>query len=177
MKIKWIGYLLFTVGVLGGSLISVLEVLAVQWGNFIALIVIALLGIFIVRREINKESTHEGKLAGNIQDISESLEKIVAEVKAINSSGEDANPYEIHKKIDDNLPDYFETFVKARESIGHVYGLQAYAEVMSSFAAGERYINRVWSASADGYIDESLEYLNRAEEQFADAREKFKALK
>ena len=36
----------------------------------------------------------------------------------------------------------------------HVFGMQNYADVMSNFAAGERYINRVWSASTDGYVDE-----------------------
>jgi hypothetical protein len=37
---------------------------------------------------------------------------------------------------------------------------------MSHFAGGERYLNRVWSASADGYIDEVNAYLTKAHEQF-----------
>jgi hypothetical protein len=40
---------------------------------------------------------------------------------------------------------------------------------MSHFAAGERYLNRVWSASADGYIDEVNTYLDKAQEQFVEA--------
>lgn len=51
----------------------------------------------------------------------------------------------------------------------HVFGLQSNADVMSAFAAGERYINRVWSASTDGYVDEVRNYLNRATEQFREA--------
>jgi hypothetical protein len=47
--------------------------------------------------------------------------------------------------------------------------LQNYADVMSAFAAGERYINRVWSASTDGYVDEVRSYLERATQQFRDA--------
>jgi hypothetical protein len=42
---------------------------------------------------------------------------------------------------------------------------------MSQFAAGERYINRVWSASADGYDAEARNYLERAASQFRDARQ------
>lgn len=38
--------------------------------------------------------------------------------------------------------------------------------VMSEFAAGERYINRVWSSSADGYDHEAQTYIGRAAEQF-----------
>jgi hypothetical protein len=61
-------------------------------------------------------------------------------------------------------------FVDARESMVHLFGLQAYADIMSHFAAGERYINRVWSSSADGYDVEAARYLGKAEEQFADAQ-------
>ena len=44
------------------------------------------------------------------------------------------------------------------------------------FAAGERYIHRVWSASVDGYIDEVLAYVPRAREQFEKTRDKLEAL-
>ncbi len=65
----------------------------------------------------------------------------------------------------------------ARESIAHRYGLAAYGEVMSSFAAGERYLNRVWSASADGYIDEVNTYLDKAQAQFVESLEKIRQFK
>ena len=51
----------------------------------------------------------------------------------------------------------------------HLFGLQVYADVMSAFAAGERYVNRVWSASADGYRHEAITYLHKAATQFRDA--------
>ncbi len=65
----------------------------------------------------------------------------------------------VQHRIDELFPGDLNTFVEARETIPHVYGLQAYADVMSHFAAGERYLNRVWSASADGYVDEVRTYL------------------
>ena len=45
-------------------------------------------------------------------------------------------------------------FVDARETMIPRLGMQAYADVMSAFATGERQINRAWSASVDGYVDE-----------------------
>jgi hypothetical protein len=48
---------------------------------------------------------------------------------------------------------------------------------MSSFAAGERYLNRVWSASADGYVDEVNIYLDKAQEQFAESLNRIEQLK
>ena len=58
----------------------------------------------------------------------------------------------------------------------HVFGIQNYADVMSNFAAGERYINRVWSASTDGYVDEVREYLERAHRQFIEGYRHFTEL-
>jgi len=68
-------------------------------------------------------------------------------------------------------------FVDARESIAHRYGLAAYGDVMTRFAAGERYLNRVWSASADGYIDEVNEYLEKAKDQFTDSLDLIRRLR
>ena len=65
----------------------------------------------------------------------------------------------VQHRIDELFPGDLNKFVEARETIPHVYRLQAYADVMSHFAAGERYLNRVWSASADGYVDEVRTYL------------------
>jgi hypothetical protein len=58
----------------------------------------------------------------------------------------------------------------------HVFGMQNYADVMSAFAAGERYINRVWSASTDGYLEEVRLYLEKARNQFVEANGLFRRL-
>ena len=60
-------------------------------------------------------------------------------------------------------------FADARESLVHLFSLQTYADIMSEFAAGERYVNRVWSASTDGYEDEARDYLEKAALQFREA--------
>ncbi len=80
-------------------------------------------------------------------------------------------------RVDELFVEDLEMFVDARESIAHRYGLAAYGEVMSCFAAGERYLNRVWSASADGYIDEVNTYLDKAQEQFSESLEKIHRFK
>lgn len=46
---------------------------------------------------------------------------------------------------------------------------------MTHYAGGERYLNRVWSASADGYVNEVKDYLERSLEQFQIAKEKLSA--
>ena len=79
-------------------------------------------------------------------------------------------------RIDELFPADLNTFVEARKTIAHIYDLQAYADVMNSFAAGERYLNRIWSASVDGYIDEVRTYLGRCREQIEEAQAKLQAL-
>jgi hypothetical protein len=74
------------------------------------------------------------------------------------------------------FPRDLDAFVQARESVAHRFGLQAYAEVMNPFAAGERYLNRVWSTSTDGYVDEAHRYIDMAREQFESALAEFRAL-
>ena len=78
---------------------------------------------------------------------------------------------ELRDRIDTKLRPDLIRFVDARESMVHLFGLQTYADIMSHFAAGERYINRVWSSSADGYDLEAERYLGKAEERFADAQQ------
>jgi hypothetical protein len=87
------------------------------------------------------------------------------------------DPYDVRFWLDTAFADDLARFVDARESIAHVHGLQAYADVMNAFAAGERYLNRVWSASADGYVDEVTAYVQKASEQFDGALAEVRALR
>ncbi len=174
---KKAGYLLITLGFLAAALVAVIHVHEVDWAWFVPTLLIGVAGVVLVQRAEKAEHFADSRLAGNIQDIEASLGQILEEIKTINAGDGPADPYVVHKQIDEKLPEFIDRFVEARRTIGHVYGLQNYAQVMSEFAAGERYLNRVWSASADGYIDEVRLYLDKAEEQFATALERFKALR
>ena len=97
-------------------------------------------------------------------------------IRTLEAEKESLHPYELHGRIDELFLDDLSRFVGARESIGHAYSLAAYAEMMNTFAAGERYLNRVWSASVDCYIDDCHEYLTRAREQFESSQSTLEAL-
>ncbi len=173
---KALGYLLITGGFLGGALTTVLETEAVYWEGFIAVLIIGAAGVAIVRLATSRAAREEDKLAANIQTIHQSLARVLENITTLNREKESIDPYDFRHRIDELLPDHLADFVGARESIAHLYGLQAYADIMSEFATGERYINRVWSASADGYIHECHTYLEKAREQFAAALEQLNVL-
>lgn len=166
---KKLGYLFVFVGFVAASLVSVTDVLQVNWVLFSVFLIISIIGICLIRSSERKETMHEETLSTNMKTIEESLVRIVDDVKLIRSEIDPDKPQDVHQRIDEKLPEHLETFIESRKTIGHVHGLQAYGHVMNYFATAERYLNRVWSASADGYIDEITEYMERSEQQFEEA--------
>jgi hypothetical protein len=173
VETKWpmrkIGYLMITVGFLAGSLAAIVDKENVQWGCFAAALAVGVVGVGLVRFGAHREKRVEGKLTEDIQSIETSLSRIVENMNGLNAQKSSINTYDVRHRIDELFPEDLTVFVEARQSIAHTHGLNAYADVMSSFAAGERYLNRVWSASADGYIDEVNTYLDKAQAQFAES--------
>ena len=171
-----LGAPMITIGFLAGALAATADQQKVQWGYFIAALLAGAVGIVLVRFGQQQESRAEGKLASNIQSIEASLSRIVENMNRLSSEKHSIDPYDVRHRIDELFADDLTTFVEARQSIAQVHGLSAYADVMSDFAAAERYLNRVWSASADGYIDEVNTYLDKAQAQFAESLEKIRQL-
>lgn len=168
---KKIGYLLITTGFLAGSLFTVIDEVEVQWTYFVISLLLGIAGVVLVRVSSRRVVKEEGRLAGTLQQIENSLARIVENMGRLSAEKHELNPYDVRIRIDELLPEDINIFVEGRDTIAHIYGLQAYADMMSHFAAGERYLNRVWSASADGYIDEVHEYIEIAREQFVEALE------
>ena len=174
---KLIGFLLVTVGFIAAALASVVDESTIKWIWYVPALALGVAGIVIIKVETHKHSKTEHHVAARIETVEGSLERIATNIKQLNSDKDSINTYDMRHKIDELFVDDLEKLVDARESIGHRYGLAAYGDVMSSFAAGERYLNRVWSASADGYIDEVNAYIEKAKEQFNESLEKIRSLK
>jgi hypothetical protein len=134
------------------------------------------IGVTMVRMGTKQQEQSSHRIEANIATIHASLENVVKKVGQINADKDNINTYDIRHKIDEMVLVDIDDFVEARETIGHKYGLQHYADVMSHFAAGERYLNRVWSCSADGYIDEVNTYLDKSLVQFTEAFDQLKKL-
>lgn len=173
---KKIGLALIVLGFLGAAWVATQDVEEVNWARFVPLTLVGVAGVVVARRAARTEAAHADTVAANIGDLTASIARVVENTSRLNAEKASINPYDMRHKIDDLLADDLGTFAEARETIAVRYGLQNYAEIMSHFAAGERYVNRVWSASVDGYIDEVNEYIGRAEEQFVAVRERLAAL-
>lgn len=173
---KKLGNSLIVIGFIAASYFAVLDAELVSAAPFLATLGVAAIGVALVRFAVRQAGLHEDHLMASIETLRNSLERIAASAATLDEEKADVDVYELRNVIDERFPADIDSFVQARESIAHSFGLQGYAEVMNSFAAAERNLNRVWSASTDGYIDEAHTYLGKASRQFAAALEVFRGL-
>lgn len=165
---RLIGSLMVITGFIVAALASVVDEHIVKWLWYVPSLALGVAGVVVIRTDIARHSKTEHHVAARIEAVEGSLERIAGNIDKLNADKHSIDTYDVRHKIDDLFTDDLETFVEARQSIVHRYGLTAYGEAMTTFAAGERYLNRVWSASADGYIDEVKEYLGKAKDQFVE---------
>lgn len=173
---KKLGFLCITVGFLAGAFFAVEQRDGVNVPAFLAALAVGVLGVVLLRMARRQEATSAERIRANLETIERSLEAVVGKVEALEASKAETDVYELRHVIDREFPDDLDAFVQARYSLVHTFGLQAFADVMNPFAAGERYLNRVWSASTDGYIDEAHNYISKSVEQFELALEVFRSL-
>jgi hypothetical protein len=171
-----IGFALVWVGFLFGSWVGVQDAIEVNWPLMGLAFLISVSGVFMTRQAARAAAQHGERQSENIKNLHASIERIVTHIVELDGEKEQMNPYDAHGRIDALFPEDLTLFVDARETIAHVHGLQSYAEIMNHFAAGERYLNRVWSASVDGYVNEVKEYIGRAREQFEQTQAKLSSL-
>lgn len=164
-----LGLLLTTAGFVAGAFVAVIDPGQIAWGLFAAAVAVGALGVGVMRFATKKATSDEGLVRGRLEDVESSLAEMVVLSKRVAAEYEPRRVYELPDLLDETFDNLINKFVEAREAIAHRYGVDAYAEVMSDFAAGERYLNRVWSAAAEGYVDEADKYLTEASLAFAAA--------
>jgi hypothetical protein len=173
---KTTAFLIIIAAFLVGAFLSSLDPLTVDWTLMAPTLAFGAVGLWMYRKAERSAIHAGGRLAGDIRSLGDCLDNIHRNLEAVCARGDALPVYEVRFEIDRLFRDDLTRFADARESMIHVFGIQNYADVMSNFAAGERYVNRVWSASTDGYVDEVRDYLERARAQFGEARTHFHEL-
>lgn len=168
---KTLGYILITGGFLFGSYLSVIETEQIDWRIVGPSLLVGLAGVALVRVAERGHKTAGDRVRTSMGKLEEALTRIVDNITRLDAEKEGLEVYSVHHRIDELFMTDLDSFVENRETIGHAFGLQTYANVMTHFATGERYLNRAWSASTDGYIDEVKLCLTRARNQFTQALE------
>jgi hypothetical protein len=166
---KNISYLLLVAGFLYGTFVAALDEKVVDWNLFAIAAAAAIAGVLLAKRASSAEARSGSVLETNRNELKESLANIVRDLDEL-AGGEIPTREALRNWIDTTLRNDLRRFADARQSMVHLYSLQTYADIMSEFAAGERYVNRVWSAAADEYDEEATRYIHRAQEQFRKAQ-------
>ena len=170
---KNIAFILVILSFLAGAFLTSLDERTMNWTYFIPVMLVGFVGAFIYKKESSAAAKHGDLLQNNKKVLIESLDNLVKNLESLNGRKDKIPTYDMRFEIDKLFRTDLMNFAEARDSMKHLFGIQDFADIMSSFAAGERYINRVWSASTDGYVDEVMMYVEKALLQFQHAKEEF----
>ncbi|WND03959.1 hypothetical protein QGN29_06175 [Temperatibacter marinus] len=168
-----IAKLIIIAAFLTGAFLASLDEDAVNWTYFIPVIFGGIIGITLLKVGEKAAAQDDSLLAADKEMLEVSLQNILKNLRDLDGRKEKIPTYEMRFEIDKIFRTDLNNFADSRESMKHLFGLMAYADIMSSFAAGERYLNRVWSASTDGYVDEVLAYVSKSHSQFEHALEEW----
>ncbi len=187
---KIVGQILLWLGFLAGSLVTVMNIevkpvppadgspvdpwaiwQTINWQWYGAAFAVCLVGVVLIRLHKRQSGGKTEATTASLSEIRQALGRLVGNLERLHQDIEQLAPSEITRFIDEELADDFRTFADGRESMIAEYGLQKFADVMSLFAAGERAVNRAWSAAADGYVDEAATCIERGSAMLRKAQE------
>lgn len=168
-----LGQILLWVGFLAGSLATVWNLensadkwATIPWPAYGAAALVSAIGATILR--VDKASKRSLSTADDsgfaglqsaLQKVTELMESLAVKLPALTCE-------EVLVFIDQQCMPQITDFVESRELISNRLGNQTYADIMTEFASGERYMNRAWSAAADGYVDEVERSVNLSRDFF-----------
>lgn len=172
-----LGMILLTIGFFGSAFFTVRDTYVpgrewamIEWPLYCTTFLIGALGVVLLRTSSKTAETHSYRVDADMRAMRTALVQIITKLRSMIGGRDLLGVYEVHEKIDADVAADLAAFVDARETLIHLYGLQKYADLMTRFAKAERDINRAWSASADGYVDEVWTCLARAEKQMTNAQ-------
>ena len=170
---RLLGHILMWAGVLLASFFSVAEIASISWEVYVGSLVVGLVGVALLRKTAATALHQEHRISEDLATMRAALSNVVRVLEELVEEGEMIDVYGVKDRIDGDMAENMANFADARESMIPAFGLTAYAEVMTRFAGGERLVNRAWSASADGYLDEVVTCLRDAFGQLHDAKGRY----
>jgi hypothetical protein len=146
----------------------------IPWWHYAASMVVGIAGVVILRRARRSHHVTDDHAAAQLSELRGSLDRVAANVERARKEFPKWSPPQLVRFLDENCATDFALFADSREVLARRFGLNAFAEVMTQFASGERFVNRAWSAAADGYVEEAANNLDRASQHLAHAQQLIK---
>lgn len=127
----------------------------VNWLVYGPAVIVGILGVVLLRKSAQKSVDVEVARTKGLDPLRRSLTQLIAEVQKLEDQMPAMTPESVVAYIDERCVEHCNSFADQREHLKSAFGLVGFGEVMSEFASGERFLNRVWSAAADGYMEEA----------------------
>lgn len=176
-----LGHLLLWTGFLAAAFASVCRLeqaddkwSTVLWNWYAVSMTVGIVGVILLRRVRRDVHVDEARTEAEYSAIQLSLAQVASIVDNLCQRREHV-PAEVLRCIDDECAEPLAQFAESRQALVKRFGLNVYASVMTEFASAERYINRSWSAAADGYVDEVAASLDRANQHLGNAKNLLRA--
>ncbi len=135
----------------------------IDWPWYALAAGIGWLGVVVLRRAKAAERvSRRDAEAGNLNQLVEQLGRAAAGVSSLAERIDSLTCEEVLDEIDHRLAPQLTAFADERQMLADRLGTAAFSRIMTEFASGERYLNRAWSAAADGYVDEVVAAVNHA---------------
>lgn len=156
-----LGQILLWFGFLGGSLACVLRLeneddkwSTIPWGMYAAGTAIGIVGVVLIRIDKASRSAASADSESDFETVRDSLQAVAQRIAGLHDKLDEMTCEDVLKFIDEQCVPPCADFADGRQVLVNRFGTALFAAVMTEFASGERYMNRAWSASADGYVDE-----------------------
>jgi hypothetical protein len=143
----------------------------VPWVWYLSSLAIGIAGVVLLRTSQRTFVPKNEDQGGDLKILENSLNQLVERIERLHDEFSLLLPEQIYQYIDDHCVPSFGEFADARNALISHFGMSVFGEIMTEFASGERFINRAWSAAADGYLGESRDSISRALNFLTQARQ------
>jgi len=142
----------------------------IPWVWYAASAMTCVFGIVLLFKSKSDDGKKSDSSETSLAETKVTYDRLIENIRTLAKDTQTIPPSHIVSRIDDQLADDFRIIADGRDNIAREYGLDVFADVMTQFAAGERAINRAWSAAADGYIDEAANCIDRSLQLLEEAK-------
>jgi len=161
---KVLAIFLIVISVILSSLSALQSVEKVAWIYFIPSLGMGVLGLIIIKLRFKKDKKEAVLNTSNFNNIKVSLTNIINNLDTLKINENNLNS--LNSDLDRLFLEDISKFIEARYLIKYKYGVLSFSNIMSHFAAAERLLNRAWSASVDGYINEVIGSIEASKSEF-----------
>jgi len=131
--------------------------------------IVAIVGIILWRKATTALKEQGGENAGMDHDALALLNGMQEPLAALRKDSGTLDSATLLSRVDTILDRFILPMGETRQQFIDRFGMEKGAEILVTLAFGERMLNRVWSAAADGHLPEALASLEESGDAFVEA--------